>query len=88
MDDPHSKNIVRRHSTREFKSDSIPIEALKSILKAGILAPSSKNRQPWQIYVISKERLYRSAEKMKEHIMNIMAQCVDEELLEDLLSAL
>ncbi len=45
--------IHSRQSTRSFNSRPIPKEDLKIILKAGTLAPSAKNRQPWQFVVLS-----------------------------------
>lgn len=45
--------IVRgRRSVRSFRSESIPEEHLRTILEAGVWAPSGGNAQPWEFVVI------------------------------------
>ena len=41
------KEINDRRSIRKYKDDSIDKTDIEVILKAGMLAPSAKNRQPW-----------------------------------------
>ncbi len=58
--------IIDRRSIRKFKSDDIPKSVIEEIIKAGILAPSSKNRQPWKFIVTAgaeKERLLTAMEE-------------------------
>ena len=43
--------IQNRRSIRKFQKTPLPRAVLEQILKAGTLAPSSKNRQPWQFIV-------------------------------------
>ena len=45
--------ILERRSIRKYKPYPIPRPLIEEILKAGILAPSSKNRQPWRFVVVS-----------------------------------
>lgn len=40
-----------RKSIRKYKADNIKKEDIDEIIKAGILAPSAKNRQPWKYLV-------------------------------------
>ena len=40
--------IAARRSIRKFKSTPVPRHIIEEIIKAGALAPSSKNRQPWK----------------------------------------
>ena len=47
------KAIADRRSIRKFKPDSVPKSIIEEIIKAGILAPSSKNRQPWKFTVVT-----------------------------------
>lgn len=47
------KAIENRRSIRKYKPDEVPREAIEEILQAGILAPSSKNRQPWKFIVVT-----------------------------------
>ena len=49
--------ISARRSIRRFKPESIPRDVVERILRAGIDAPSAKNRQPWRFVVVTeKER--------------------------------
>lgn len=45
--------IAERRSIRKYKNTPIPRPFIEEILQAGILAPSSKNRQPWKFTVVS-----------------------------------
>ena len=45
------QSIQQRRSIRKYKSDDVPKEAIEQIIQAGRLAPSSKNRQPWQFII-------------------------------------
>ncbi len=47
--------IKNRRSIRKYKSQDVPKESIEAILNAGILAPSSKNRQPWKFIVVMGE---------------------------------
>ena len=48
-------NIEKRKSIRKFQNKKIEKRVIQDILQAGLLAPSPKNRQPWQFVVISNE---------------------------------
>lgn len=43
--------IAARRSIRKFKTTPVAHEIIEEILRAGSLAPSSKNRQPWKFIV-------------------------------------
>lgn len=43
--------ITDRRSIRKYKLAKVPQEFIEEILEAGMLAPSSKNRQPWRFVV-------------------------------------
>ncbi len=58
--------IGDRRSIRRFKADPVERSVLEDILRAGIAAPSSKNRQPWHLTVLegaAKERVLRVMEQ-------------------------
>lgn len=44
--------IFKRRSIRLFENKEIPDEILHYILRAGVWAPSPKNRQPWKMIVV------------------------------------
>lgn len=69
--------ILKRRSIRKFKPQDIPTEAIKEILQAGILAPSSKNRQPWKFIVVTG--------KAKETMLSVMECGIEREKRDPLL---
>lgn len=46
-------SVENRRSIRRYKSAAVPKNLIEEVLKAGALAPSSKNRQPWKFVVVS-----------------------------------
>lgn len=48
-------NAARR-SIRRYTEEPVSRKAIESIIKAGIDAPSAKNRQPWRFVVVQDER--------------------------------
>ena len=58
--------IIGRRSTRKYKDIDISDDVMKTILLAGIAAPSSKNKQPWKFIITkgsSKEKAISSMER-------------------------
>ncbi len=53
MENEAIKNILTRHSVREFTDEAVKKEDLLLILKAGMSAPSAVNRQPWSFVVVT-----------------------------------
>ena len=49
------ENILNRRSTRIFNEEKVDVEILKEIVKAGLHAPSSKNKQLWHFTVIQNK---------------------------------
>lgn len=59
-------SIEKRRSIRKYKPDPIEKPVIEEIIRAGILAPSAKNRQPWKYIVYTKrtkEQLLDAMEK-------------------------
>lgn len=56
--------IFKRRSVRFFKDDPLSGEDLREILRAGMWAPSAKNRQPWKFIVVRG--------KAKEEMLSVM----------------
>lgn len=50
-------HIFQRQSIRKFTSEVVSDEQLREIVYAGLAAPSSKNKQPWQMCVITDRDL-------------------------------
>jgi len=45
--------LMTRQSIRKFSDREIPEEMIRTILRAGIKAPSGGNRQPWRFIVVT-----------------------------------
>lgn len=60
------QEIKNRRSIRKYKPVDVSREIIEEIIKAGILAPSSKNRQPWKLIV--------AAGNAKEEVLAVMEQ--------------
>lgn len=65
------REIETRRSIRKYKNMPVAKEQIEQVLKAGILAPSSKNRQPWKFVV--------TAGTEKDEVLNQMAQGLERE---------
>lgn len=63
--------IVKRRSIRKYKKESIPASLINEIIQAGMLAPSSKNRQPWKFIV--------ATEKSKNGVVQVMRKGIERE---------
>ena len=58
--------IWDRRSVRRYLDRPVSREQIEAVLRAGTLAPSAKNRQPWQFVVVtgpSKEELLQAMER-------------------------
>ena len=59
-----NKLIENRRSVRKYKDLPLDKKVINEILKAGRLAPSAKNRQPWNFMIVK--------DKIKNEIADIM----------------
>lgn len=60
------ETMLNRKSVREYTEQEISQEDIRSLMKAGMSAPSSKDRRPWQFIVVSdKEILQKLGENLK-----------------------
>ncbi len=62
-------NILTRRSTKSFKGDMIPDDALELILDAGKSAPTGRGRQSPVIIAITNKELRDKISKMNAEIM-------------------
>lgn len=67
------KAIEERRSIRAYKDTPVTDEQITEIIRAGMLAPSAKNGQPWLFRVIRKEEI----EKLCSAMENLGAQNPD-----------
>lgn len=58
--------IAARRSIRKFKTTPVAHEIIEEILRAGSLAPSSKNRQPWHFMVTTGQAKEKALAAMEQ----------------------
>lgn len=63
------QEIKSRRSIRKYKKEAIDRNDIELILKAGIYAPSAKNRQPWKYYVYTKNNKDKLLDCMEAGLM-------------------
>lgn len=51
------ETILKRRSIRKFKDTKIKDEDILKLLEAAMAAPSAKNLQPWEFYVITNNSI-------------------------------
>jgi len=54
------QTILERKSVREFLSKEISQDMMQDLLRAGMAAPSSRDRRPWHFIVLSDKELMES----------------------------
>jgi nitroreductase len=54
------KVIETRTSVRSFKSDQVPLEDIREMVRLAGLAPSANNFQPWSFILISNKQILQS----------------------------
>jgi nitroreductase len=71
--------IYKRHSTRKFKDEDVPMNDLEEIIKAAIYAPSAKNVQNWHFVIIrNKEKINEIVKVVENKNTEIVTKIVDE----------
>jgi F420 biosynthesis protein FbiB-like protein len=69
--------IAARRSIRKFKDTPVPNEAVETILKAAIQAPSGNNRQPWRFVVVKEDERTEMVRDMREGIDQLAAMGIN-----------
>ena len=59
--------LLKRRSTRKFSDEKVTKEELDYVLKAGLLAPSSRNRKPLNFMVVERKETLRQLAHAKDH---------------------
>lgn len=59
------KLLKTRRSVRKYKSDEVESDKIEAILKAGLLAPSSKNRKPCELLVVKDKEALEKLSKAR-----------------------
>lgn len=67
--------IKTRRSTRKFTEQLLSPEQVESILKAGLMSPSSKMKNPWQFIVVEEKEMLKKLTGCKEHGASFLEGC-------------
>lgn len=65
--------LLKRRSTRKFNGESITKDELDKILKAALLAPSSRGRNPINFLVVERPETLKELSKAKDHGAELIA---------------
>lgn len=56
--------IYHRRSVRHYSDEAVSKEILRKIIKAGMMAPSAGNQQPWHFITVTKKETLLAATKI------------------------
>lgn len=59
------ETILKRRSVRTYTDEEIPEEKMEKILQAGLLAPTSRNRKPCELYVVKDKEILQKLSQSK-----------------------
>lgn len=59
--------LKERGSVRTYTGEKIPEDKLEKVLKAGLLAPSGRNRKPWEFVVVREKETLEKLSKCRDH---------------------
>lgn len=65
--------IIKRRSTRKFKEEFVKPEQLEQILKAGLMAPTSKRCMSWEFVVVEEKSVLQQLSTCKANGASFLA---------------
>jgi nitroreductase len=67
--------IAARRSTRRFTPDALTPQQAESILKAALMAPSSKGARSWQFVAVEEREMLKRLSECKPHGAGFIENC-------------
>ncbi|MDU1891640.1 MAG: nitroreductase family protein [Dysgonomonas sp.] len=67
--------IINRRSTRKFTEESLRPEQVETILKAALMSPASKSKNPWQFIVVEDKDVLEKLSQCKKAGSKLIAGC-------------
>lgn len=67
--------ITNRRSTRKFTNELLAPGQVELLLKAALMAPSSKSKNPWQFVVVEDKEILKKLSCCKEHGASFLEGC-------------
>ncbi|MEN1761049.1 nitroreductase family protein [Anoxynatronum sibiricum] len=58
--------LMKRRSIRKYEQKAVEPEKIEQIMKAALLAPSSKKSQPWEFVVVTEPELLKKLSQSRE----------------------
>lgn len=80
------EGLISRRSLRKYTGESIDKEKINKIIRAGMYAPSARNRRPWQFIVIDDREVMKKImeahpySSMLAYASHAIVVCGDENL--------
>ncbi len=75
MENEVLEKILQRRSCRDFTGEAVPEEAMKHILEAGLLAPTSMNKKPCEFYLVTDKAVLEKLSRAKKAGANMLKDC-------------
>ena len=72
--------IKERRSTRKFTSQLLNPDQVAAILKAGLMAPASKRKNPWQFVVVEDKEMLKKQESVEALLNRVVESKLSETL--------
>jgi nitroreductase len=78
--------LISRRSIRKYTGEKIDDEKILAIIRAGMYAPSARNRRPWHFIIIDDRSVmarimeFHPYSAMLKHASHVVAVCGDEQL--------
>lgn len=67
--------VKKRRSIRKYSEENIPGEIVEKILKVALMAPSSKNKKPWQFVVVEDKLVLQKLSSSKKIGSSPVKEC-------------
>lgn len=67
--------ITNHRSTRKFTDTPLKPEEVETILKAALMSPASKSKNPWQFILVEDKEILQKLSLCKEHGSKLIAGC-------------
>ena len=70
--------FYKRRSIRKYKDKDVSPEAIDTILKAAMSAPSAGNQQPWHYIIVDDRQIMKEITKFHPHssMLNTAPKCI------------
>lgn len=63
-----NESIRKRRSIRKYKKDDVNNKIIEDLIESALLAPSAKNRQPWEFMIVKDKTKNKIADIMLEQL--------------------